>query len=63
MDKPAELGRIGEPLPGIPTIPVCGYMPAALCCANPIRIFARAAGFIADRSPAAEMLDAMPIFI
>lgn len=61
IDKPAELGRIGELLPGIPTIP--GYMPAALCCANPIRILAKAAGFIPGLSPAAARLDAIPMFI
>jgi len=59
IDKPAELGRIGELLPGIPTIP--GYMPAALCCANPIRILAKVAGFIPGRSPA--RLDVIPMFI
>lgn len=63
MAKPDELGRIGELLPGIPTIPVWGYMLAALCCANPIRILARAAGFIPGLSPAAARLDDIPMFI
>lgn len=61
MDKPAELGRIEELFPGIPTIPVWGYIPAALCCA--IRILARAAGFIPGLSPAAPRLDDIPMFI
>uniref|UniRef100_A0A0A9CQE6 Uncharacterized protein n=1 Tax=Arundo donax TaxID=35708 RepID=A0A0A9CQE6_ARUDO len=63
IDKPAELGRIGELLPGIPTIPVWGYMLAALCCTKPIRILAIAAWLIPGRNPAAARLDAIPRFI